>query len=308
MTTTAGKPLIHASHQPLGTAVTEWLERAALPWPGDFELELELVERLPELNETRETITQPGIRFWAGPPDGSVRVRWDSHPAEAIVDPEQPRARIIFTPDAAAHLEEGERGFLLVVLLYTLRRLGWFHLHAAALNDPQGRGWLFVGASHSGKSTTSALLARNGWSVSTDDIGFLTSTATGDTQVIGYRDTIALREGGQSLLNTIGGIDHQRRAKSGFLPEELGGCWISSIRPERIIFPAIGPSTSLSPIPTMEVFKGLIASSPWVLAESKMGQTNLDVLSQLARQAKGYRATFGTDLIENPNLLQELIT
>lgn len=291
----------------LQAALQAWLDESRLAWPGTIHLDVEVVDSLPVRDDPREEFPQPGLLIQAGPPDGNVRIRWTGPEAEAIVHATFPRAIIRFTREAAADLEPAERGFLLVVLLFVLRRVGWYHIHCAALCDPHGRGWLFVGQSRSGKSTTSALLAAHGWSVGTDDIGFLINDGT-SVSVRGFWSTIALREGGQSLLGASGGIDLSRRGKTGFRAEDLGGRWVEQVTPEFILFPTIGEVTSIAPIAPRAVITSLIESSIWVLFESVHAQEHLDLLSRLAVQSTSFRATLGPDLFVNPSLLLDLVS
>jgi hypothetical protein len=208
--------------------------------------------------------------------------------------------------------EMAERGFLLVMLLFVLRRLGWYHAHGAALIDPAGRGWMFVGNSKTGKSTTSALLASCGWAVTTDDIAFLERDGA-QVAVRGFRSPIALREGGRELLAARGAIPPEggnemaRRMKTGYTPEALGGAWTERVVPSILLFPTIGTHTSIGPMRPSEVLSELVIWSRWVLYEAIHSQQHLDLLGQLAAQSQAYRATFGPDLMANPSLLQELV-
>jgi hypothetical protein len=290
----------------LEQALRAWLESSKLTWPGGIELSVEVVDSLPVRDDTRETFTMADLEVQAGAPEGTVRVRWTSPAADAVIHETLPRATVIMTREAVAKFEMAERSFLLVVLLFVLRRVGWYHIHCAALVDPRGRGWIFVGQSHSGKSTTSALLAAHGWSVSTDDIAFVNG---GEKQATlhGFAAPIALREGGQSLLGATGGLDFSRRGKMGFQPQDLGGGWIPTVTPEVIVFPTVGERTSLEPVTPREAMNMLIASSIWVLFETVHAQEHLDSLSRLVSQSKAFKGTIGPDLLRDPNLLLELM-
>ncbi len=290
----------------LTAALRRWLDGSRLVWPGTLQLDVEVVDTLAPHTDSREAFPQADLLIQAGPPDGTVRIRWDAPQAEAVVHATEPRATIRMTREASAQLEPAERGFLLVTLLFMLRRIGWYHIHCAAMIDPRGRGWLFVGHSLSGKSTTSALLAGQGWSVSTDDIAFLSDDGV-TVGVEGFWSPIALREGGRTLLGTTGGIEFPRRAKAGFRPEELGGHWIARVTPEIILFPSIGAATSVSPIGPRAAIKRLIESSLWVLFETVHAQEHLDLLARVATQSRAFEATLGPDLFLDPNLFQDLV-
>jgi hypothetical protein len=290
----------------LAAALRSWLDDSHLDWPGIFHLRATIVDSVADADDPREAFPQPGIRIQAGPPSGTVRIRWTDHPAEAVVHSADAAAELWFTPDAVRHLEGAERGFLLVVLLFVLRRLGWYHVHGAALTDPASRGWMFVGNSKTGKSTTTALLAAHGWAVGTDDIAFLRDEGS-RVGVRGFRSPIALREGGRQLLGTGAGLDFARRQKTGYWPEDLGGRWAGVVVPEIILFPEIGEHTTIAPLAPREVLSLLVRWSMWVLFEEVHAQEHLDLLGRLAGQCVSYQATFGPDLLQNPSLLSELL-
>ncbi len=290
----------------LTAALRSWLDGSRLVWPGTLHLDVDVIDELAPHGDSREVFPQADLLIQAGPPAGTVRIRWQDSLAEAIVHATEARATIRMTREAITHVEDAERGFLLVTLLFMLRRLGWYHIHCAAMIDPRGRGWLFVGHSLSGKSTTSALLARQGWSVSTDDIAFLSDDGV-TVGVEGFWSPIALRDGGRTLLGTPGGVELSRRAKTGFRPEELGGHWIARVTPEVILFPSIGARTSVTPIVPGVAIKRLIESSIWVLFETVHAQEHLDLLARVATQSRAFDATLGPDLFLDPDLFQDLV-
>lgn len=297
----------------LAAALRQWLDGSCLAWPGSFRITARLVPALPPAEDQREVNGEPGVQICSGPPEHTVRVRWLDAPAEAVVHPEAPEVDLWFTPEALAQFEMAERGFLLVALVFVLRRIGWYHAHGAALIDPTGRGWMLVGNSRTGKSTTSALLASRGWAVSTDDIAFLEQGGSGQVAVRGFRSPIALRDGGRELLEGVAGLpsegsDLTRRRKTGYTAEELGGRWVDRVIPQVLLFPVIGTTTSVAPMGPREILSELVIWSRWVLYEAARSQEHLDLLGQLASQCRAMRATIGPDLIANPTLLQDLLS
>ncbi|MEO5824980.1 MAG: hypothetical protein ABIR59_03770 [Gemmatimonadales bacterium] len=288
------------------SSIRAWLDSSRLAWPGTLHFDVDVIDALEPHGDPREVFPQADLGIQAGPPDGTIRVRWQASLAEAIVHATKAHAAIRMTREAITRFETAERGFLLVALLFMLRRVGWYHVHCAAMIDPQGRGWLLAGQSHSGKSTTSALLARQGWSVSTDDIGFLSDNGV-TVGVEGFWSPIALREGGRTLLGPAGGVELSRRAKTGFNPEELGGHWIARVTPEVVLFTSIGTTTSITPIAPGIAIKRLIESSIWVLFETVHAQEHLELLARVATQSRAFDATLGPDLFLNPDLFQDLV-
>ena len=298
--------LLECDDAALALALRIWLDDSRLEWPAPFTIRASVVDALPEPDDPREAFPQPEMLIQAGPPDGTVRIRWMPGLAEAIVHATEPVATVRFTPEAVADLEAAERGFLLVMLLFVLRRIGWYHVHGAALVDPGGRGWMLVGNSKTGKSTTTALLASRGWSVGTDDIAFLRDQGS-RVGVLGFRSPIALRAGGRELLGAAGGIDLGRRQKTGYLAEDLGTTWAPVVVPEIMLFPVVGERTTIEPMAPRAVLSALIQWSLWVLFEEVHAQEHLDLLGRLAGQSRCYQATLGPDLFRNPTLLQDLL-
>lgn len=302
---------LNCSDPALASALKQWLDESDLKWPGPFRIDAELVSALDDNDDRREVFHESGIDIQSGPPEQTVRIRWTDAPAEAVVHPQSAAVELRFTPEALLRFEMAERGFLLVALLFVLRRLGWYHVHGAALIDPAGRGWMLVGNSKTGKSTTTALLASCGWAVTTDDIAFLERDAA-SVAVRGFRSPIALRDGGRELLAAQGhlpegGTDMTRRMKTGYTPEALGGRWTETVVPSILLFPTIGAHTSIGPMRPSEVLSELVVWSRWVLYETLHAQQHLDLLGQLAAQSQTFRATIGPDLMQNPSLLQELV-
>ena len=291
----------------LAALLRTWLDESQLDWPGHVELFVSVVDVIPLNEDARESFPQPELLIQAGAPAGTVRIRWNDGDGEALIHATQPRVDVLLTPAGVARFDVAERGFLLAALIFALRRIGWYHIHCAALKDPTGRGWLFVAPSQSGKSTTSALLASNGWAVSTDDIAFL-SRGDGATSLYGFSSPIALRAGGKELLGASGGLEFARRGKAGFSPHDLGANWIPSVTPEIVLFPSVGETTTVEPIGARAAMNAAIESSLWILFESVHAQEHLDALSRLIAQSRCFRAQLGPDLFDNPMLLQQLVS
>lgn len=83
-----------------------------------------------------------------------------------------------FDPTGAFHR------LLLSVLTHAMHPLGRFVLHAAAL-DAGGSGWLVLGASGQGKSTTSYAAHLAGWSLLDDDLSLLRARTDRDVDIAG---------------------------------------------------------------------------------------------------------------------------
>jgi hypothetical protein len=214
---------------------------------------------------------------------------------------------VILSPKAVENLEESTRTFFLTVLIFLLRRAGWHHVHGGTAVDPKGRGWLFAGDSHSGKSTTAALVCSQGWAVGTDDIAFL-APAGDRVEVRAFRSRIALRSGGQDLLARSGGVPLLRRGKTGFWPDELGGTWVPTVEPEIVTFTTVGgKSTRAEALSPGQTLAQLVRWSAWVVVEPGLADEHLALISRLGRQSRAYQVSLGRDLFNHPGLLSELI-
>lgn len=287
-------------------ALEDWLTRLALEVPVGLTFDVSVTTTdVPELTET--VFEQPEVRFARGPGGRGLRLAWDEAPAFAEVPGDGRTASIQLSPAAVAELELCTRTFLMAVLIVLVRRLRWYHLHAATAIDPDGRGWLITGNAHAGKSTTAALLAASGWRVGTDDVAFL--ERQGDRIIVHTcRAPIALRDGGYRLLARAGGVPLPDRGKVGYMPEDLGGVWTPLVDPEVVIFTVVGnASTTAHPLERRGAVAELVRWSAWVMLEPDLAQDHLDVLTRLAGQARCFRVTLGRDLFAQPNRLIELV-
>lgn len=298
---------IRCGNLTIKAALEAWLTGLCLEVPTGLSLDVsESTEALPVLTEI--VFEQPEVRFARGPEGRGLRMMWDEAPAIAEVPGDGTTASIQLSPGAVEKLELCTRTFLMAVLIVLLRRVGWYHLHAATAIDPEGRGWLVAGNAHAGKSTTAALLAASGWRVGTDDVAFL--DRQGDRVIVHTcRAPIALRDGGRRLLARSGGVSLPDRGKTAYWPEDLGGVWAPLVDPEIVIFTAVGNArSSARPLDRRGALTELVRWSAWVMLEPDLAQDHLDVLTRLTGQARCYRVTLGRDLFARPNRLIELVT
>ena len=300
-------PGVRSNHPELQATICAWLLESRMPLPHGLELQVDVVDAVPLFEDEREIFPQGEVEIRAGEPLGWVHLTWRRAPAVARIEATAPRARVFLSREAVADLDLLLRSFLLVTLIFIWKRDGRYHVHAGTGIDTRGRGWLLVGNSNSGKSTTTALLAARGWHVGTDDIAFLVNA--GDrTGVLGFRSPIALRSGGYDLLGKAGGLPLTARRKTGFWPEELGSRWVQTIEPEIVVFTAVGGErTTLTPAAPAEVLHALLRWSLWVMFEPTAAQEHLDLLSRLGRQARCYHATLAPDLFRAPGALEDFL-
>ena len=300
-------PTVTSNDARLEAAVSEWLGDSRMRLPPGFRIRLNVVDQVAVWEDSREVFKQGDVDVRAGEPLGWVHLVWHAAPARGRIDEHRAEAEIEVSREALEHIDYFLRSFFLLTLIFLWKRVGRYHVHAATAIDPQGRGWMLIGDSCSGKSTTTALLASRGWQVSTDDIAFL--APGGDrARVVGFRSPIALRSGGYELIGRGGGIDMTRRGKHGFWPEDLGATWVDEVAPDIVVFTSIGgEQTTLKPLPALQAITPLMQRSPWVLFEPTGSQEHLDLLARLTRQARCYTATLAPDLFSAPGALGDFL-
>jgi hypothetical protein len=297
-----------SSNDPLlEAAVKDWLDQSRMPVPEGLRLRLEVVETVEAWEDPREIFAQGDVEIRAGEPLGWVHLTWRAAPARARIEADRPEAYAEISRAALNELDYMLRSFLLVSMIFLWKRNGRYHVHAGTAIDSKGRGWMLIGNSCSGKSTTTALLATRGWQVSTDDIAFL--EGQGDrASVMGFRSPIALRAGGFKLLGKAGGIPLEARAKTGYWPEQLGASWVQSVVPDIVVFTSVGGDrTTLTPVTPSAAMRELLQWSLWVMFEPTAAQEHLDLLSRLGRQARCYQATLAPDLFDAPRALEDFL-
>ena len=250
---------------------------------------------------------QPAVTITHGPPSYDLRVAWRVAPACAELPPDSHRIRISLSDSAANKLDEFLNTFLITVIILSLRRVGWHHVHAASAQDPQGRGWLIAGDARAGKSTTAALMASRGWRVGSDDTTFL-ARDNGGFCAWSTRQPLALRRGGHTLLSSSKLKKNVQRNKFVCWPEQLGGSWTNRIVPDIILFSKPGERvTTCEQIRPIEALAELVRWSAWVMLEPTLAQQHLDLLNAIAQRVKSYRAHLGSDLFQDPTRLSKML-
>jgi hypothetical protein len=171
-----------------------------------------------------------------------------------------------------------------------LRRFGMFELHGAGVVLPEtGTGVLIVGPSGSGKSTLTSQLARAGWGYLSDD-ELLLSLHEETVEARGFRSFFAVaRAGAQSSFKTC------------FEPASVFNApRAACVVPGFLLFTTISGAkeTQLHKLTQAETMSRLIRACPWATYDTAVAGPNLELLSRLARQAKGFNLMAGTDLLE----------
>jgi hypothetical protein len=299
---------LHTQHPTVQSLVGRWLAEARLALPAPVDLVID-VGPLPEPEpDSRSIFSQGRVVIRSGPPQNTVAMEWGPGLGRTVLSPGDTTVHVTITEEGLSESNELLRSFLLNVCIFLVRRVGLHHVHGATLLDPTGRGWLLTGESGAGKSTTTVLLARKGWGVGTDDIAFLADgVAPGTTDMIGWREHLALRDDAVDAMGNAGGTALATRKKTGWFAEELDATWVSRIAPQILGFTTVGVTgtTSIAPMSATNALTRLLASSPWVMLEPDLADEHLGLMSRLVQQCRAVEITLGRDLFERPELLME---
>lgn len=301
---------LRTSNQTVQALVGAWLADARFAIPRSVALVID-VAPLPEpVADSRSVFRAGRVEIRTRGVTENAVFDWGPGLGHAVIEPGSTKARVTITEAALERPNELLRSFLLNVCILLVRRVGLHHVHAATLRDPLGRGWLLVGTSGSGKSTTTALLARHGWGMGTDDCAFLTASGTpSTTDVIAWRERLALRGDSATTFGQDGGTTLADRGKTGWFAEELGSTWVPRVTPAIVAFTSViadAPS-SVAPIRAKEALSRLMLCSPWVALEADVADEHLGLMARLVEQARCIALSLGRDLFERPDLLLELV-
>jgi hypothetical protein len=183
-----------------------------------------------------------------------------------------------------------------------LGRLERVLLHAAAVVAPDGRAWLLVGDTRSGKTSSCVNLIRAGWDWLADDqVVARADAATGEVVIEGWPGRFTLDDGfeaGRSLGRRT--PTEPWRFGPGRLRRDapLGGVLLPRVRADE--------PTRLEPAHPADALGQLIRQSPWLLADPHAAPRVLALLTRMAKTPV-FRMTVGNDTYGNPRLLQDRV-
>jgi len=166
-----------------------------------------------------------------------------------------------------------------------LRRYGLFDMHSAGVVEAKsGDGVLIVGPSGSGKSTLALQLVQSGWSYLSDD-ELLLSVDKGVVEARGFRSFFAISEVGAQSKRCFA------------LPAKR----TEQASPRSLLFIRLNgeQQSELNQLTQAETMSRLLRACPWATYDKSIAGSNLALLSTLARQARGFDLSAGSDLLES---------
>ena len=186
-----------------------------------------------------------------------------------------------------------------------LRRCALYELHAAGVVNPDGGGVLVIGPSGSSKSTLATQLAAAGWKYLSDDTLLLYENGGGIEARALRRvfavtnETFDVFDNLQLPAPTIAPFDP---TKLRFEPDAVFPQGFSlSCRPTSLFFSRLtNEKSSTRRLSPAETLTKLLRMCPWACYDKATARNHLQVLSDLARQARGFDLSVGRDLFGQP--------
>lgn len=251
------------------------------------------------------TMEMCSVAGWTEP-SGRVLLRAPEGWLSALVDPAEQRAAVRLLPPRMETAAEREAfrvvvfGGLTLAAAFLLGRLGRTLAHAGAVVAPDGRAWLLVGGTFSGKSSTCVSLIRGGWDYLADD-NVVLGTGPDGVWVEGWPRRFNLDHGYASRASqgVRGRVD----------PEAFGpGRWRRAAPLGGLLFPRVEAErpTALEAMSSVDALGGLLQQSPWLLGDPG---TAPDVLTLLRRVAgmPAFGLRLGANSYGNPEQLQTVL-
>jgi hypothetical protein len=204
---------------------------------------------------------------------------------------------------------------LFIALIVALRHRQLFHIHAAVLVHPHGAGWLIVGGSGAGKTTSTLSLLTSGFGYLGDDATLLRLSHS-SVEALSIPREFHLTDATMTAFPQLGSYTGERilegHTKCKMDPSKaFPGAFRSSIlEPKLVLFPEVTGSTrtEILAMPAADALGQLLAASV-IIAVDQMPypQEHLALLGTLLRHTRSFRLRLGQDVLKHPHLLRERI-
>ncbi|MFN2400295.1 MAG: hypothetical protein ABR543_16905 [Gemmatimonadaceae bacterium] len=203
------------------------------------------------------------------------------------------------TPDAAL------RSALDIAWPLSLSPYGQYRLHCGAVQDTNGSGWLLIGDSCTGKSTSTMALVASGWGYASDDAAYIVQD--GESIIAhGWWEHVKLTAASAASLglSRIGSLADSKCAP--ILPDDMSSRRLSKLSVNGLLFPEFGARSALEPLRAPDALVRLVRASPWLFCQSELAAQYLACLRAVA-MLPAARLILGPELLHAPQKLAELV-
>lgn len=284
-------------------------------------INLKMEAALPALKELipdqAQLLSQAGsVRLWHAPQTANQAERFYVHTPVACftVTLAASRADGIVTPQALPIAHILTNTYALFALLLLLRSRCIYHLHAAAVVSPDDKLFLFCGEQRSGKTTLTTALGIAGWKPVSDD-SLLIHAGSSGAKLTALRKSFHLSNEILSRWSQLAGMasqahDPERSCVAGlelFETVKLAEGTFSMI--DHIVLPQITgeDSSRIEKITMGEAILRLAEQSMFFQLWPNHTKQQMNLLTQLARKASGYRLLSGKDILSDPSRAAQLL-
>jgi hypothetical protein len=204
--------------------------------------------------------------------------------------------------------------FFLSGLCLLLRACGRYLIHAAGV-EHDGKGYLILGKSGSGKSTTTLSLVGQGWKYLGDDALLLHQM---DSQIEAFGIPVDFKADDHTIHKLLRGIKDDFAVKIPrydnfpyfskrylMIDQLYPNQFTARCFPDYLLFaqPTSQEKSEFVPMRKSEAFKGVIEASPHFSLDSNY----VELLSALVRQTNAYQLLAGKDVFDNPRGFEEIL-
>ncbi len=207
--------------------------------------------------------------------------------------------------------------YLRLVLLFLLRRLGWFELHGGACVQ-SGKGYVFTGPPGSGKTSAVLGLIEAGWEYVSDD-----ALLVRQAPQPGAPAAVRLRAGRLLFSVTSATLDRfpalQPHAERRW---QRAGKWVVNpalLWPQRQVL-AVQPAflffcqlreaeeTQVLPLAATDALSHLMVNSPWLALDRETAAAHLATYRKLVESCYSFTLQAGRDVWHEPSRLAACLT
>lgn len=233
------------------------------------------------------------------------------------IDPEGRKVNGNLSPDTIKDFGVGFFVDLLVNLAVfeALRFHGLYYLHAAALEGPDGTGYLISGNAGSGKTSMTLNLIHAGFKFVSDDTVFLKLEGERDVTVLGFARDFHVPE---DLIREKPAFNHLSalseftpyRNKRRLRPEEWFGGQRTGrlLNPRVLLFPRLGEAgESLTALSKTEGLTQLLPQSLAVMFHPGLAQPHLEALRRVLNHGRAFRLRSPQSIKGDPAASRQLV-